>query len=96
MLSREETDFQEALSQQMQHKPEGRESMPLLGHPPTPEHLQLIQDKATYWRKVGNEATSSSICSPENWDFRPLALGDAIEVVGTNEDGSPILQGRKG
>lgn len=33
---------------------------------------------------------------PDNWDFRPLALGDQIELVGVEEDGSPILQGKKG
>jgi hypothetical protein len=62
-------------------------------------------DVAPTTGKPGKKITLSRTCNscqqvnlltvPETWDFRPLALGDAIEVVGTNEDGSPMFQGRK-
>jgi len=53
--------------------------MPLSGHPPTPEHLQLIQDKATYWRKVGNEARVTSITRLEEAAKQLVGLTSGLQ-----------------
>src|ERR1700674_5365863 len=53
--------------------------MPLSGQPPTPDQLQLIKDKASYWHKLGNEAKVESIARLEDAAKQLVALTTGLQ-----------------
>jgi hypothetical protein len=53
--------------------------MPLSGQPPTSDHLQLIKDKATYWRQVGTEARVASITRLEDAAKQLVGLTSGLQ-----------------
>ena len=53
----------------------------LPGQPPTPEQEQMIQNRANYWRQVGNESSAQTITRIEEAAKQLIGLNAALQGI---------------